>query len=163
MGILRYCRDRAALYHPGDRLTLGVIELRGLAWRFASSRPSGPRALNRITLSRTRSEARPRRSWPPRCALLRQEIAAKSEADGPVGRPLSSSPSREAAAHQNPGAMVTEPTWNGAADGRTRGSTARPPALVEREVAADEPSGARDSQGNDLTAALGEAHLAARG
>jgi hypothetical protein len=36
--------------------------------------------------------------------------------------------------------------------------------LVERDVAADEPLGApADSEGNDLTAVLREAHLAARG
>jgi predicted RNase H-like HicB family nuclease len=36
--------------------------------------------------------------------------------------------------------------------------------LIEREVATDESSGAQaDSQGNDLTAVLREAHLAARG
>jgi hypothetical protein len=40
-------RDRAALDHSRDGLALSIIELRGLARRFAAS-PSGPRALNRF-------------------------------------------------------------------------------------------------------------------
>src|SRR6266850_642751 len=46
-------RDRAALDHPHNRLALHIIELRGLAWRFAVKQAgSTPRALNRITQSR---------------------------------------------------------------------------------------------------------------
>jgi hypothetical protein len=46
-------RDRADLDDPHNRLTLHIIELRGLTWRVAVEQGlQTPRALNRITQSR---------------------------------------------------------------------------------------------------------------